>query len=175
MYNGSNVGSGIYGGRESTVGNGAIAWNGNTWTLSNYTNAPSYSSIGFSTQANTWAQGGFHLWLGYTDWRTQFMAQPDASTFINGSAYRTAMIANTTTKNVYLIVTLQSVTISAFRSAIQSYLNISDGSQLNSTYNGILLDGGGSSQLRAKDSSGNVVNISQSRPLAQIVVLKDVT
>lgn len=175
MNDGGKVGSGTYGGLGNYVGSGAIAWNGNAWALSHYTNAPSYSSIGFSTQTNTWAQGGFHLWLGHSGWRNNFINQPSGSDFIDGAAYRTAMIANMTSKSIYLIVALQSVTVTAFRSAIQSYLNISDASQLNSTIQGILLDGGGSSQLRAKSSSGSVVNAPQTRPLAQIVVLKDAT
>ena len=177
MYNGNNVGNGEYGGRVNTVGSGAIGWNGDTNSLSFFTNAASCDSIPFSAQANSWVQGGFHLWLGNSNWQTQFVNQPSGSSFINGNAYRTAMIANKSTNNVYLVVTNQSVSVSAFRGAIQSYMGITDGSQSNANIQALLLDGGLSSQLRAKDSNGAIKEIymesgGAARSLAQIAVLK---
>ena len=177
MYNGNNVGNGEYGGRVNTVGSGAIGWNGDTNSLSFFTNAASCDSIPFSAQANSWVQGGFHLWLGNSNWQTQFVNQPSGSSFINGNAYRAAMIANKSTNNVYLVVTNQSVSVSAFRGAIQSYMGITDGSQSNANIQALLLDGGLSSQLRAKDSNGAIKEIymesgGAARSLAQIAVLK---
>ena len=87
------------------------------------------------------------------------------------------MIANKSTNNVYLVVTNQSVSVSAFRGAIQSYMGITDGSQSNANIQALLLEGGLSSQLRAKDPNGDIKEIYMesggvARSLAQIAVLK---
>lgn len=85
------------------------------------------------------------------------------------------MVINTQTNTVYLIVAVASsdTTVRAFRNAIQSYFGITDSSNGNATcvYQGLLLDGGGSSAMRAMNSNGDVITTSAGRPLNQIIAL----
>lgn len=176
-YNGSVVGPDTEG-QNNSVGSGAVAWNGSQ--LSCYSSVDSADDISFLSNSNTWGQGGIALWLGYSDWENQVRNQSGAYEFLSGPAARTAMIANMSTNKVYLIVTTASVTMASFRSAIQSFLGIVDQGQANNTYQGIMLDGSYSSQLKAKDSANNTINIANSsggsyRPLTQIVALKSTT
>ena len=175
--NGSFVGPNTEG-QNNYVGSGAVAWNGSQ--LSCYSSVDSADDISFLSNSNTWGQGGIALWLGYSAWENQVRNQSGAEIYLSGNAARTAMIANMSTNQVYLIVTTNNVTTTSFRSAIQSFLGIIDQGQANNTYQGIMLDGGGSSQLKAKNSANTTINIANSsggvyRPLTQIVALKSTT
>ena len=119
-----------------------------------------------------WAQGGGNLALGDSGWTLgDLRFGPDA---IANSQGRTAMVANTATNKVYLVVqrATSNKTVVGFRNAIQQYFGITSTS---TDYVGILLDGGGSSALRAKNSLSATVSVDGGRPLCQIVALKDAT
>lgn len=117
-----------------------------------------------------WAQGGGNLALGDPTWTLDTLCFSDDAKA--NSAGRTAMVANTATNKVYLIVQRASSnkTIAAFRTAIQQYFGITSAS---TNYVGILLDGGGSSAIRAKNNLGATASIDGGRALCQIIALKD--
>ena len=127
----------------------------------------------------TWMQGGIDLALGYSSWLSVF-GKDGGENYTSGSAYRTAMVAHLNgakAGKVELMVYAAAVTTANFRTAIQQYLGITDGASPSTTYAAIMLDGGGSSQMTAKNAFGTMVVIpsSQSRGLSQIVTLKDAT
>ena len=118
----------------------------------------------------TWVQGGGNLMLGNGNWATSDLRF--TSDALANSIGRTAIVVNTATKKVYLIVSRESTAKSVvqFRNAIYQYLGISNGT---STFAGLLLDGGGSSCIRAKTSDGRVVDVNTGRALCQVITLKD--
>lgn len=74
---------------------------------------------------------------------------------------------------VYQVVTEDNVSTADFRAALQDSLVIFDWAQANNTYQALLLDGSGSSQMRARSSNGSIVNIKgDSRNLSQIITLR---
>ena len=175
MYNGSALGpdtnrDGLPEGSNNYVGSGVVAWNGSQ--LSCYTSVEAASEISFLKRAGTWGQGGIALWLGWSNWLAQVEAQPSGSLYTGSADGRTALIANMSTNKVYLIVTTATATTATFRAAIQSYLGITDGAQANNTYQGIMLDGGSSTQLKAKTSNNTTVNIGNSSAIPEVIVLK---
>lgn len=179
MQDGVAVGPGPAEGLNNGVGSGAVAWNGSQ--LSVYTNKTTAVNAGFPMNSGSWVQGGIALWLGYNQWLSMVSAQSGSSTYLTGSDRRTALIANMSTQKVYLISTPNAVTFATFRSAIQAMFGFSDGAQANQTLQGIMLDGGRSSQLRAKSANNSVVDIPAAdvpgelicRELTQLITLKN--
>ena len=166
LNNGAAVGPGAAGTRN-TCGHGNIAYiGGQIKCISASTQSQLISYLGGKP---TWAQGGGMLYLGDANWETKwdFPHAPDAL-----STGWTAMVANTSTKKVYLFVTQDNNNkyLRDFRTAIQQHLGITDGKSTN--YVGIMLDGGGSSCLRVYTSSGSRVGPDTPRPLCQIVSIK---
>lgn len=98
---------------------------------------------------------------------------------MTGSDRRTALIANIGTQKVYLISTPNAVTFATSRSAIQAMFGFSDGAQANQTLQGIMLDGGHSSQLRAKSTNNAMLSPADlpselfCRELIQLITLKN--
>lgn len=156
-YNGTPVGSRDVDAMYNHIGDGAIAWNGSH--ILSFTNVRYSDDISFSTESDTWCQGGIALWLGDSNWQTKFKNQRAAGDYLNSNKERTAMIANMNTDRIFLIVTEDKVTTPEFRATIQSYLGITDASNPSNTYKGIMLDGGGSAQMRIENASGKVVEV----------------
>ena len=157
-------------GYGNSVGTGAIIWNGSRLSVAtNVKYAEAYENA-----QTVWMQGGIAFWLGINDWADRFLAQDGVdSGYLTGYTKRTAMVADMNRSEVHLIVTEDLVNAASFRDAIQSYLGIHDGAQANNSYQALSLDGGGSSQMRARTSSGNIVNVTgDSRQLSQIITLK---
>ena len=121
----------------------------------------------------TWVQGGGNLMLGNEDWDIKDL-RFSAGALVSSTG-RTAIVANTATKKVYLIVSRESAAkrVVDFRDAIHKYFKISEIPGGTSTFIGLLLDGGGSSCIRAKNSAGRVVDVNTGRPLCQVITLKD--
>lgn len=120
----------------------------------------------------TWAQGGVSMTLNSdSEWLIQ--ASKENLPTMGLQTYRTAMVADSK-NNIYLIVTGKAdenkCTIEDFRDAIKQYLGIGEGNS-NTDYMGIFLDGSTCSQLKCKDSSGNVIGVAHERNLAQIITL----
>ena len=175
VQNGTYVGpyiDPVANGFGNSVGKGVIYWDGSDL---NFAFSVTYANelVGYYEDPNVWMQGGIALWLGSNQWEQNVRNQGvGAAQYLSGSAQRTGMVANMSTGQVHLIVAPASVTVSAFRAAIQAYLGITDGSQANTTYQALLLDGGGSTQMRALNQNGSTVNVtSSSRALSQIVRL----
>lgn len=74
---------------------------------------------------------------------------------------------------LHLIVSNTNCDITAFRKAISQYFGIQEGEQASSRYLGLSLDGGSSSQLKAKQNGSNVYVNSVGRNLCQIVALRN--
>ena len=162
------------GGSISTVGASAIYWTGSALAWKLATNKTEISGI---SSNGTWAQGGISMRIGNTGWFSaldnEYLEVGYKSASSNG---RTAMIADTTARVVYLIVRYSSqskITMTTFRTAIQQFLDISDsGSTDHSRFKGLFLDGGGSSQLRCLNGSGSTVSIpGDGRSLFQIITV----
>lgn len=160
-YNGSDCGSSI------------IAYhNGSVKILDDIiTHNDAKNALGSVTA--TWIQGGQHLYLGgvENDWISKWHCGHNMTAT---STRRTAIVINTQTNMVYLIVASSaSKTVREFRNAIKSYFGITDTVNGNTSciYQGLMLDGGGSSAMRAMNSNGSVVTTSAGRPLNQIIAL----
>ena len=182
VQDGKYVGPGTQG-IENRVGSSIITWDGVTLRFYSgaYNVAPMLSDGSLYLQAGAWIQGGIGLWLGYNDWLTLYKAQDDgsaASYYNAGATRRTGVIACLSGPNagmVKLIVSNGSLTVSNFRAAMQAYLGITDGPQMSYEYQAIMLDGGGSSEMVAKNVlRGTVVFPSdQTRGIPEIITLKD--
>lgn len=127
----------------------------------NYSSNVTSSSSSLVT-GSTWAQGGIGLYLCNVNGYNKFVQED--STYATGTAARSALVANTNTNMVYLITTPTEVTVKNFRLAIMDNFAISEGAQ--DIWKGILLDGGGSTQLLGSD-----VQVSSSRSIPQMIAL----
>lgn len=162
------------------LGGGVIYWDGKY--LKCLTGEPTIeaSEIPGTKDTGTWAQGGYSMWLGDKKAKERSLEEvnnDDQYGYLSNSAKgRTALVADLTYKKVYLIVTPSSNTFTTFKQAIEEYLNITEGDTASSRYKGIMLDGSGSSQMKAKNSSGDVVEIrGDERNLCEIIALRNAT
>lgn len=89
------------------------------------------------------------------------------------------MVANTQTKEIYLIVSSvdDTFTFDGIRQAVQFHFGISDDNQYSATYKGLFLDGGGSSQMLARDSNNQLISVPghDERSLYEIIALRNAT
>ena len=115
---------------------------------------------------NTWAQGGVALWLGFNNWREEYIEQGGS---IGSDARRTAMVCNLKTDMIYLIITMSEVSVEDFRDAIQDFFGITDSLVLDGTYRGIMLDGGGSTQMYF----GSSIDFSSGRAIPEIIAVRN--
>jgi len=141
------------------TGRGVIYWTGSAVKQKK---VERYSEITDIPSTNSWAQGGINMFLGNENWKT--LINNDANPYGVDKSYdggRTGMVANTSTKTVYLIVCTSSPTMTQFRTAIQSYFGISEPTTAadNSTYKGLFLDGGSSTAMQCRNSSGTELEI----------------
>lgn len=116
---------------------------------------------------STWVQGGAGLFFGYTDWATMFDSEGTIYPTTGEATSRSALVVNTGGNMVYLVTTPSAATIKQFREAIMSNFAITEG-DTNTDWRGILLDGGGSSQL-----VGSTVETFSTRPIPQMIALID--
>ena len=134
----------------NNVGKGVIGWDGSSIEYNEDINNASY--LDYVVKSSSWAQGGIAMWLGSSNWESKFTEQNAGNYIGNYTAKRSAMICELDgSKNIYLIATDTKVTVSKFRDAIQDYLNISDSNTPSNDFQGIMLDGGGSTQMHAGD------------------------
>lgn len=117
-----------------------------------------------SSRSNYWAQGGISMSLNDDqNWKTN-AANEDIPGGINGSSSGRAGLVYNSGANIWLVVTNTTCTPEQFRTAIKE--KIGSGTLVN----GIFLDGSGSSQMRALDSTGTLVNVTgDSRKVYQMV------
>lgn len=167
--NGHNVGPASIDGDQNYVGSGVMYWSGSTLKVVSGVTSPS----GLPIYANgTWAQGGYSMHLGNTNWAELTLAEPAAANvFYDSRAGKSAMVAHMSQKRVYLVITQNAATWETFRTAIQNYMGISDmGANDSTTLQGIFLDGSGSSQMKSK--SNGYIESSDNRALCQIVAIR---
>lgn len=138
--------------------------------------AVSYAANETSADSNrvkgsTWVQGGLGLFLGHSDWKTMFAGENNGTSYLNGTATtHSALVVRTDTNMAYLMASANNLTVTQFRTAIMRTFGISDGTgNPNNPYvRGILLDGGGSTQLIGSSST---VTVSSSRAIPQMIAL----
>lgn len=126
------------------------------------------------TGTPSWAQGGAGIYPGYSGW---YSKNSDFFADKNYNTQRSAMIVDTQTDYVYLIVTMNTVTYNVFRTAMMSFLNLTDGDSASTRFRGVFLDGGHSSQLRARDPNNSSVFLHHTspNPIPEAVTLRNVT
>lgn len=155
----------------NSCGNGVISYKGGT-TLSYETARHSYEISGVNS-SGTWSQGGALMSLGSASWedRLDYPNFPnEANTLSNAWS---ALIVDREKIKVLLVATNTICKLETFRAAIQSYLDISDGVSDDKRYKGIFLDGGFSTELRAKNQYGSDILVHQDRKLMQIIALRN--
>ena len=125
--------------------------------------ASNVSSPDYRCTDSSWAQGGIGLYLcnmnGY-----QMFVNEGGGLYSGDVTSRSALVVNTHTNTAYLITTSTAVTVQNFRLAIMDNFSISEGDP--DIWKGILLDGGGSTQLRGSD-----IQVSSSRKVPQMIAL----
>ena len=181
VQNGKCVGPGTQGIANEDTGSCIIAWDGSSAHFySGALNAtPMLAQGSLYLKAGTWIQGGIGLWLGYSDWLSMYRAQDSGASayyYDIGGARRTGLIACLSGQNagtVKLVVSANALTVRAFRTAMQAYLGITDGPQMNGVYQALMLDGGGSSEMVAKNALGQTVVFpaDQVRGIPEIITL----
>lgn len=121
--------------------------------------SPRYTGISKITAGLTINAGGYAHCLGEVRSNNDGEGQ-----YSRGVAYRSALVVNINTNTAYLITAWNEVTVKNFRLAIMDNFSISEGDP--DIWKGILLDGGGSTQLYGSD-----VHVSSERKIPQMIAL----
>ena len=121
------------------------------------------SAADYRCTDSNWAQGGIGLYLCNTNGYQKFINDGEGQ-YSRGVAYRSALVVNINTNTAYLITAWNEVTVKNFRLAIMDNFSISEGDP--DIWKGILLDGGGSTQLYGSD-----VHVSSERKIPQMIAL----
>lgn len=163
------VGPNSVDGAMNHVGAGVMYWSGTSLQVVSGVTTPNSLPV---YAAGTWAQGGYSMHMGNTNWASLTSAEPAASNVFNDSrAGKSALVAHMSQKRVYLIITQEAVNWATFRTSIQNFMGISDMNATDSTtLQGIFLDGSGSSQMKSK--SNGYIESSDNRALCQIVAIR---
>lgn len=157
------------------LGAAAIYWNSKALNYINGDRQLTASDIPGTSRTGTWAQGGYYMWLGADDALDRAMddvGQDDGGYLTGTATGRTALVADIIHQDVYLIVTNNSNRFITFCRAIEEYLDITPGSVPSGQFHGVMLDGGGSSQLCDK---GVFIADGDKRDLHEAIVLRDDT
>ena len=157
------------------LGAAAIYWNSKVLNYINGERQLTASDIPGTSRPNTWAQGGYYMWLGADDAFDQAMdevGQDDGGYLTGTSDGRSALVADIIHQEVYLIVTNSSNRFITFCRAIEEYLDITPGKVPSGQFHGVMFDGGGSSQLCEK---GEFIADGNKRNLYEVIVLRDDT
>ena len=159
--------SGSVDGYENLTGTSLAYWNGSTVGIAH--NVLNGDNSIVPKRVGTWAQGGIGLYLGDSKWASKFDGEGSVYS-ITDMAYRTGLIVNRNTKDVYLFACpTRKVSVSAFRQAMMDYLEIKDGSS-NGGFDAIMLDGGSSAQIYCDSLDEHPLTM---RPIPQAITLKN--
>lgn len=179
FQNGSNVGCGIempnqgyvYDGTVNITGSSLVYWTGSV--LNCVSNVQSSSSSYVPKTANSWAQGGFGLYLCDVNWQSKYEAEGNASLYpVGGGNARTGILINKSTKKVYLFsCRIMTTAVWDLRNAMMSYAGLTQGGSAGS-WAAIMTDGGQSTQLYSGEGSNHIVLC---RDVPQIIALKKTT
>lgn len=157
------------------LGAAAIYWNSKTLNCINGERQLTASEIPGTLRPNTWAQGGYYMWLGANDAFDRAMDevnQDDGGYLTLSASGRTALVADIIHQDVYLIVTNTNNKFITFCRAIEEYLGVTPGSVPSGQFHGVMLDGSGSSQLCDK---GVYIAEGDQRMLHEAIVLRNDT
>lgn len=158
-------------GSSSKVGRAALVYHNNKLKLIDPAVRAETVQAQLGNPIAKWMQGGINMDLGDSNWKSNWYFDYGPTTTSTG---RTAMVANTSTNKVYLIigVSTSAKSIETFRAALQSYFGITDSTNGTSIYKGIMLDGGGSSSMRAM-VDGTAKNFGGTRAINEMVCLRE--
>lgn len=158
-------------GSSSKVGRAALVFHNNMLKLIDPAERAATVQAQLGNPIAKWMQGGINLDLGNSNWKNNWYFDYGPSSTSTG---RTAMVANTNTNKVYLIIGISTSakSIEAFRSALQGYFDITDSANGTSIYKGIMLDGGGSSSMRAM-VNGAAKNFGGTRAINEMICLRE--
>lgn len=160
------------------LGGGVVGYDGSG--IVQMTNIQSANSLGTLKGSGKWAQGGFSMWLENSNWASKMAEETPLPDHYNSARQRTVLVADSTNKIVWFIVTINGFTFEGIRNVVKEYFGtigytINDTSGGVSRFKGLILDGGGSSQIRVKNSSDSIIfkAADSTRGLYQCVVLRD--
>lgn len=139
--------------KRNQTGKAVIYWTGTA--LKYAENISTSSDLSIPTAKNSWVQGGIGLYFGKTNWKTLMKNSMPAADWndLSGTEYRTAMVAKTAAKDVYLFACPKTkVSFDDLRKDILKYFGVTETTA--SAYKGIALDGGISTQIRGYDKLG---------------------
>ena len=160
-------------GGSSKVGNAALAYhNGKLKMIDDVIRATeAQGALGSPTAV--WIQGGINMHFGNTNWSSSENWYFDYGVSSTRTG-RTAMVANTKTNELYLIIATSSSgkSITTFRNAMKSYFGFSDSNNGSSDYAGLMLDGGASSSMRAM-VNGTAKSFGGARAINEMISLKE--
>lgn len=125
--------------------------------------ASNVSTPDYRCTDSLWAQGGIGLYLCNTNGYQKFVNE-GGGLYTSDTTSRSALVVNINTNKAYLITTPTAVKVKDFRLAIMDNFAISEGDP--DIWKGILLDGGGSTQLLGSD-----VQVSSNRKIPQMIAL----
>lgn len=150
-------------GFTNSVGKSAIYRANGTLGFTSYIENSTSSLV----KNSTWLQGGINLFLGESEGEAKLDSEREG--LYGGATRRSAMVADLANDKVYLFAVTQGITPAALRAVIMKRLSIQEGNATHK-YRGIMLDGGGSTQM-----AGETISIRSTRPIPQIVGLNDKT
>ena len=155
---------------ENKVGTAVIYWTG---TVLHYNDSVhKIEDFTMPTARDSWIQGGIGLYFGKNNWETLMRnSMGESWSNLSQAAYRTAMVADIGQKDVYLMAWPEDeITFGELREDIFSYFGITEST--SSAYEGITLDGGGSTQIRGYDELGinGIEAPSPGREVPQVIV-----
>lgn len=179
FQSGSNMGCGIPMPNQGNILDGSVNITGSSlvyWTgsvLNCVSNVQNSSSSYVPKTANSWAQGGFGLYLCDVNWQSKYEAENNASSYpVEEGAARTGILINKSTKKVYLISSrIMTTTVRDLRNGMMSYAGLTQGGSAGS-WAAIMTDGGQSTQLYSGEGSNCIVFC---RAVPQIIALKKTT
>jgi len=157
---------------KNECGNSVVFWDGQKL---GYADGITYGTPDtLPRNSGSWTQGGFGLYLGDSGWLNKYNAQSASNSVnVNEGSWRSAMLINLSTNDVYLFYARTSTTnISELRHGMMSFVGLSDGNPpANTVWKGLLLDGGRSAQLRGEGLSVYATILPRAVP--QIIALRN--
>ena len=158
-------------GEVNIDGTSLVYWTGSV--LNCVSNVLDSGNASVPKGTNSWAQGGYGLYLCDSQWQTKYEAERNASVYpVGGGSARTGILINKNTRYVHLFACrILTTAVFDLRNAMMEYAGITQGGSPGN-WAAIMTDGGSSVQLRGEGYSETFV---APRKLVQIIALKNKT
>lgn len=158
-------------GTVNITGSSLIYWTGSVLNCAKNVDSASSSIVPETT--NSWAQGGFGLYLCNRNWKTEYNKENNAASYpVGEGAARTGILINKKTNDVYLFACrILTTTVYDLRNAMMEYAGLTEGGSAGD-WAGIMTDGGKSTQLYCGAGSTHPITY---RAVPQIIALKKTT